>query len=162
MIGKHLETYLIRLTFGSHTEYLIEATTLEGRHDELDHPQFYCKLKLLVVNREGWSCINKVERSQDIRVCVLGFIEAVQGHSFENHEKNKAYASIANATYSGWRQQYKFQDKINTHQTAHNEILDCNPTEAVPESKKVADFLRALLTPSWNWQCQWYLETRRC
>ncbi|KAI2511530.1 hypothetical protein MHU86_2784 [Fragilaria crotonensis] len=38
-------------------------------------------------------------------------------------------------------------DFINTHQTAHNEILDCDPSEAVPESKKVADFLKGITDP---------------
>ena len=52
-----------------------------------------------------------------------------------------------NAVYSGSRKQYKFQDFINTHQTAHNEILDCDPSEAVPESKKVADFLKGITDP---------------
>jgi hypothetical protein len=37
----------------------------------------------------------------------------------------------------------KFQDYINAHQTAHNEILDCDTTKAIPESKKVTDFLSA-------------------
>jgi hypothetical protein len=57
------------------------------------------------------------------------------------------YASVSNAVYSGSRRQYKFQDYINTHQTAHNEILDCDPSEAVPESKKVADFLKGITDP---------------
>jgi hypothetical protein len=30
------------------------------------------------------------------------------------------------------------------YQTAHNEILDCDPTEAIPESKKVSDFVKGI------------------
>ena len=70
-----------------------------------------------------------------------------EGTASKITRKNKAYASIANAAYSGQRRQYKFQDYINAHQTAHNKILDCNPTEAVPESKKVADFLKGITDP---------------
>jgi hypothetical protein len=70
-----------------------------------------------------------------------------EGTASKITRKNKAYASIANASYSGSRRQYKFQDFINVHQTAHNEILDCEPTEAVPESKKVADFLKGISDP---------------
>ena len=40
-----------------------------------------------------------------------------------------------------------FQDFINVHQTAHNEILDCEPSEAVHESKKVTDFLKGITDP---------------
>ena len=70
-----------------------------------------------------------------------------EGTASKITRKNKAYASIANATYSGSRRQYKFQDYINAHQTAHNEILDCDPTEAIPESKKVSDFLKGITDP---------------
>jgi len=30
------------------------------------------------------------------------------------------------------------------YQTAHNEILDCDPTEAIPESKKVSEFVNGI------------------
>ena len=72
----------------------------------------------------------------------------MRGHSIEDHTKNKAYASIANATFSGSRCQYKFQDYINAHQTAHNKVLDCDPTEAIPESKKVVNFLKGITDPN--------------
>ena len=70
-----------------------------------------------------------------------------EGTASKITRKNKAYGSISNATYSGSRRQYKFQDYINTHQTAHNEVLDCDRTEAVPESKKVSDFLKGITDP---------------
>lgn len=41
--------------------------------------------------------------------------------------------------------QYKHQDLIPVHHTAHNENLDCNPSEAVPESKKVFNMSRTVL-----------------
>jgi hypothetical protein len=53
--------------FASPTEYLIEATILNGRHFELDNPRFYRELKSFVVNGEGWSYIKKYERTQDGR-----------------------------------------------------------------------------------------------
>jgi hypothetical protein len=134
--------------FGSHTDYLIEATTLEGRPYELDNPRFYRELKSFVVNGdEGWSNIKKFERSLDGRSAYLALKTQCKGTASKIMRKNKAYASIANATYSGSRRQYKFQDYINAHQTAHNEVLDCNPTEAIPESKKVADFLKGITDP---------------
>jgi hypothetical protein len=133
--------------FGSPMEFLIEATILEGRHYELDNPRFYRELKTFVVNGEGWSYIKKYERSQDGRRAYLALKTQCEGTASKITRKNKAYASIANATYSGSRRQYKFQDFINVHQTAHNEILDCDPSEAVPESKKVADFLKGITDP---------------
>jgi hypothetical protein len=70
-----------------------------------------------------------------------------EGTASKITRKNKAYASISNAVYSGSRRSYKFQDFINTHQSAHIEIHDCDPSEAVPESKKVADFLKGITDP---------------
>jgi hypothetical protein len=104
-------------------------------------------LKTFVVNGEGWSYIKKFERSQDGRKAYLALKTQCEGTASKITRKNKAYASIANVSYSGSRRQYKFQDFINVHQTAHNEILDCKPTEAVPESKKVADFLKGITDP---------------
>ena len=134
--------------FGNPMEFLIEATVLEGRLYELENLRFYRELKTFVVNGEGWSYIKKYERSQDGRKAYLALKTQCEGTASKITRKNKAYASIANATYSGLRCQYKFQDFINIHQTAHNEILDCDPTEAVPESKKVADFLKGITDPT--------------
>ena len=133
--------------FETSTEFLIEATVFEGRHYDLDNPRFYRELKTFVVNGEGWSYIKRFERSQDGRKAYLALKTQCEGTASKITRKNKAYASIANATYTGSRRQYKFQDFINAHQTAHNEILDCDPSEAIPESKKVADFLKGITDP---------------
>jgi hypothetical protein len=134
--------------FVSPTEYLMEATIFSGRHFELDNPRFYRELKSFNVNGEGSSYVKKFERSQDGRKAYLALKTQCEGTASKNTRKNKAYASIANAAYSGQRRQYKFQDYRNAHhQTAHNEILDCNPTEAVPESKKVANLLKGTTDP---------------
>jgi hypothetical protein len=138
---------LIPANFGTPTEYLIEATIFRGRHYDIDNPRFYRELKSFTVNGEGWSYIKKYERSQDGRRAYLALKTQCEGTASKITRKNKAYASISNAVYSGSRRQYKFQDFINTHQTAHNEILDCDPSEAVPESKKVADFLKGITDP---------------
>jgi hypothetical protein len=138
---------LIPANFGTPTEYLIEATIFRGRHYDIDNPRFYRELKSFTVNGEGWSYIKKYERSQDGRRAYLALKTQCEGTASKITRKNKAYASISNAVYSGSRRQYKFQDFINTHQTAHNEILDCDPSEAVPESKKVADFLKGISDP---------------
>jgi hypothetical protein len=133
--------------FGNPMEFLTEATAFQGQHYELDNPRLYRELNTFVVNGEGWSYIQKYKRSQDGRKAYLALKTQCEGTASKIRHKNKAYASIANATYSGLRRQYKFQDFINVHQTAHNEILDCDPTEAAPESKKVADFLKGIMDP---------------
>jgi predicted RNA-binding protein YlxR (DUF448 family) len=133
--------------FASSVEYLIDATIFSGRHFDLDNSRFYRELKSFVVNGEGWSYIKRFERQQDGRKAYLALKSQCEGTASKITRKNKAYASIANASYNGQRRQYKFQDYVNVHQYAHNEILDCDPTEAIPETKKVADFLKGITDP---------------
>jgi hypothetical protein len=96
---------------------------------------------------KGWLYIKRFERPQDGRAAYLAIKSQCKGTASKITRKNRAYASIANATYNGQRRQYKFQDYINVHQAAHNEIMDCAPTEAVADSKKVADFLKGITGP---------------
>ncbi|KAI2506418.1 hypothetical protein MHU86_8044 [Fragilaria crotonensis] len=117
------ENVLDPADFGSPMEYLIEATVLEGRHYEL-----------ITSILSGIEDICRKRR----RVVIHQEIREVAGRS-------EGVLGIEDAV--GSRRQYKFQDFINVHQTAHNEILDCDPTEAVPESKKVADFLKGITDP---------------
>lgn len=133
--------------FSTPTEYLIEATIFQGRHYDIDNPRFYRELKSFTVNGEGWSYIKKFEKSQDGRKAYLALKTQCEGTASKITRKNKVYALIGNSVYSGSRKQYKFQDFINIHQTAHDEILDCDPTEAIPESKNVADFLKGITDP---------------
>ena len=134
-------------SFGSSVEYLIEATIFRGRHFDLDNPRFYRELKSFVVNGEGWSYIKRFERQQDGRKAYMALKSQCEGTAAKITRKNKAYASIANAIYNGQRRQYKFQDYVNVHQNAHNEILDCDPAKAIPETKKVSDFLKGISDP---------------
>jgi hypothetical protein len=134
--------------YPSPTAYLIEATILEGRHFALDNPWLYRELKSFTINGEGWSYIKRYKRSKDGQKAYLALKAQCKGTASKIIRKNRAYASIVNAVYRGSRRQYKFQDYINTNQTAHNKILDCDPSsEAVPESKKVAAFLKGITDP---------------
>jgi hypothetical protein len=92
--------------------------------------------------------IKKYDWSQYGRRAHLALMTHCEGTASKITRKNKAFASISNAVYSGSYRQYKFQDFNNTHQTPHNEILDCDPSEAVPKSKKVADFLKGITNPN--------------
>jgi predicted RNA-binding protein YlxR (DUF448 family) len=105
------------------------------------------QLNSFVINGEGWSYIKRFEKKQDGRSAYMALKSQCKGTASKITCKNRAYASIASATYNGQRRQYKFQDYVNVHQAAHNKILDCDPTEAVPESKKVTDFLKGITDP---------------
>lgn len=133
--------------FPNDTEYLIQATVFEGRHFTMDNARLYRELKSVIVNGEGWTYIKRYEKRQDGREAYMALKLQCEGTASKITRKNKAYASIATAAYSGERRTFRFQDYINIHQNAHNEIYDCDPTEAVPESKKVSDFLKGITDP---------------
>ena len=59
--------------------------------------------------------------------------------------KNQAYASLKGAAYCGPHKAYTYQQYVALHQDAHNELENCN--EAVPETKKVANFLAGISSP---------------
>jgi hypothetical protein len=52
---------------------------------------------------------------------------------------------LKGVAYRGPHKAYKYQQYVALHQDAHNELEDCN--EAVPETKKVADFLAGISCP---------------
>ena len=59
--------------------------------------------------------------------------------------KNQAYASLKGAAYHEPCKAHTYQQYVPLHQDAHYELEDCN--EAVPETKKVADFLAGISCP---------------
>jgi hypothetical protein len=54
-------------------------------------------------------------------------------------KKASAYAKISSAKYSGQKRNLTFDQYVEMHQVAYNTLAELN--EAVPETKKVADFL---------------------
>ena len=92
---------LLPANFGTPTEYLIEATIFQGRHYDIDNPRFKRKLKSFTVNGESWSYIKRYERSQDGRRANLALKTQCKGTALKITQKNKAYASISIAAYSG-------------------------------------------------------------
>jgi len=132
------------VSYSDHTSYLSEITLLEGDHFQLDNKRFYRDLKSLLIDGDGWDFIKRFERRQDGRAAFTTLELQCEGTASKISRKNKAYAQISNATYKGHNRKYTFQDYIATHQSAHNEIFACSPEEAIPESKKVNDFLKGI------------------
>ena len=60
--------------------------------------------------------------------------------------KNQAFASLKGAAYCGPCKAYTYQQYVALHHDAHNELEGCY--EAVPETKKVANFLAGITCPS--------------
>ena len=89
--------------------------------------------------------IQQFERLYDGQGAVLALRQQCEGGSSLLTCKNQAYASLKGAAYCGPHKAYTYQQYVALHQDAHNELEDCN--EAVPETKKVADFLAGISCP---------------
>ena len=114
-------------------------------HFEIDNKQVWQEVKALVIDGFGWSYIKQFEQLSDGRGAVLALCQQCEGGSSLLTCKNQAYASLKGAAYHGPCKAYTYQQYVALHQDAHNELEDCN--EAVPETKKVADFLAGISCP---------------
>lgn len=133
--------------FDSEETFLAAATVLHGKHFELDNKRFFREIKALTIDGEAWTYIKRFERAQNGRAAYLALRAQCEGTASMISRKNKAYAKIAAAVYKGPRKHYRFQDYVNAHQSAHNDILACDENEAIPETKKVSDFLKGITDP---------------
>jgi len=97
---------------------------------------------------ECWTYCRPFERKHDGRGAYLAVQMQCEGTAAKTARKNKAYASIASAVFRGTRRNFSFQDYINLHARAHEEIRQCNEDEEVAESKKVTDFLVGIQDPT--------------
>jgi hypothetical protein len=132
--------------YESHVKKLIACTILSGEHYRIDNESVWVELKSLVIDGFAWSYIKKFEKTQDGRGAVLALKRQCEGKTSIKTRKNAAYVSIRQSNYREARKAFTFAQYVAIHQNAHNELEDCG--EAMPESKKVADFIDGITDPS--------------
>lgn len=133
--------------YKSTRDFLHDATVHEGSHFEIDNERLFRDLKKLTVQGEGWTYIKKFESKKNGHGAYHAIRIQCEGTAGKLARKNAAYAKITQTVYSGPRKHFTFQDYINVHVESHNEIVDCDPREAIPEGKKVADFIGGITDP---------------
>jgi hypothetical protein len=125
--------------YTTHTMKVSALLRLSGEHFDVDNASVWEILKGLVIDGFGWSFVKRFDNSMNGREAISALRRQCEGMTSVKTRKNKAYASIANAVYRGIRKNFTFTQYVAIHQASHNELEDCN--EAIPESKKVSDFL---------------------
>ena len=90
--------------------------------------------------------IKRYDKTMDGRAAIQALRRQCEGKTSINTRKNKAYLSISNSSYKGHRKAFSFAQYVAIHQSAHNELEDCN--EEMPETKKVSDFIAGIHDPS--------------
>ncbi|KAI2501496.1 hypothetical protein MHU86_12941 [Fragilaria crotonensis] len=121
---------------------IIDIVLLSGEHYAVDNVSLWEIIKSLVIDGFGWSFVKRFDKTMDGRGAVLALRRQCEGKTSVKTRKNKAYASIASSSYRGIRKQFTFAQYVAIHQSAHNELEDCN--EPIPETKKVSDFLAGI------------------
>jgi hypothetical protein len=134
--------------YDDHDDRLVNTTTLNGTWFELDNHQVYEEFKVLTLKGPGWSFIKAYDRTKNGRATVLALCQQCEGTSAMQFRKASAYAKIIAACYTGHRKTFTFDNYVEAHQAAHNTLADLD--EAIPETKKVTDFLAGITDPRLN------------
>ena len=127
-------------------EHLINNTILEGQHYAIDNKRYYAEFKSYVSDGPGWTFIKHFDAKKDGRGAVLALKKQCEGESANMTIKAKAYAKLSSSQFTGHRRNWTFQHYVQAHQEAHAELDLVG--EAVPETKKVQDFLANIKDPT--------------
>ena len=120
-------------------------TVLEGAHYREDNKHIYEELQALTIDGPGWTFIKNLQRARNGHTAILALKAQSEGWSATKMRKQEAYALLASACYAGPQCNWTFQNYIQHHQDVHQELEICN--KAVPEMKKVTDFLASITDP---------------
>ncbi|KAI2506122.1 hypothetical protein MHU86_8353 [Fragilaria crotonensis] len=101
-------------------EHLVNNTVLEGQHYAIDNKRYYAEFKSYISDGPGWTFIKHFDAKKDGRGAVLALKKQCEGESANMTIKAKAYAKL------------------------ELELVG----EAVPETKKVQDFLANIKDPT--------------
>jgi hypothetical protein len=134
--------------YDNHDDRLVNTTVLNGPWFELDNHRVYEEFKVLVLKGPGWSFVKSFDRTKNGRAAVLAPCRQCEGTSAVQSRKAAAYAKIIAAQYTGHRKTFTFDHYVEAHQAAHITLADLG--EAVPETKKVTDFLAGITDPRLN------------
>ena len=124
---------------------LIATTLLNGEHFDMDNKRVWQELKTMTVDGGGWTYIKHFGRTEN--PAYIAFKKQCEGDSAVLTRKAKAYNQIVKARYDGERKTYNFTKYVETHQRAYNDIFNADESEAIPEAKRVRDFLSGINNP---------------
>jgi hypothetical protein len=120
---------------------LINTVVLSGTAYQHDNKVLFDMLKDLTLQGNAWEFIAGYNRSKDGRAAWLALKAQAEGPQASETRKQKAYADIAKAHYTG-SGRFTLQSYITKHLAAHNVLR--KEGEMISENKKVTDFLRGI------------------
>jgi hypothetical protein len=117
----------------------------EGGAYKRDLARLFDLLKPLIIDGGVWCFIQPLCKKGvplDGRKAFLTLKRQAEGTSAIASRKNRSYALIRDATWTGKDKGWTFDKYIGVHQLAHNQLFTLE--EYISESKKVADFLAGI------------------
>jgi len=82
-------------------EWIKAMVLLQGPCYVCDNETIYGILKTLVLEGPGWPWISHLDKHKDGQATWKAIMAHYDGDSFQNHQKESAYSSIANSQYQG-------------------------------------------------------------
>ena len=120
----------------------IRITTHEGAWYKTDNRTLFQEIESWIGDGPGKEYIQPARRGQNGRKAWLALIKQAEGPAAKTSRRHKAYKIMQDTTFSGARRNWTFQQYIERHTYAHNELAD--EGEVVDEPRKVSHFLNGI------------------
>ena len=115
----------VSATYPSNKEKYHRITALRGTHYEADNEQVWQEIKIVTQGGPGWDYIKKYEKRMDGRAAVMELKRQANSTHGSVIRSNDAYDSIAGLSFNGPKKLWTFEQYVNGHIKAHNELLEC-------------------------------------
>ncbi len=146
-------SYLIRppgapvagIAYADERERAIAITPHSGDAHQRDAIRLWDILKPLVLEGPAWHYIVAHDKRKNGPAAWDNIIAHFDGDASMTRFKASAYASLQKAAYTGKSKHFTFEQYVTLHQKAHAELARLE--EAIPENKKVRDFLEGITCP---------------
>jgi hypothetical protein len=151
VLRKNSEPSDLAGVFGTEHEKLVLTTPHEGIDYAEDNGMVWETIQSLTLQGSAYSYIGCFARTRDGRGAIQTLIGRYEGTAAMSRTKQAAYDEIHNASYTGEKRNFTFENYIDKHAKAHQVLSESGVD--IGEDKKVDDFLRGLTDPSIRMNC---------
>ena len=125
--------------FQNEFEKVVKTTPHTGAAYEHHNGTTWTIIKALTMQGPAWAYISHLDATRDGRGAIKALRAHYEGDAALSRTKDEAYKTLKNASYSGEKRNWTFEQYVTLHRQAHQTLR--KHQEPVPENKKVRDFL---------------------
>ena len=128
-------------------DLFLNQTIHFGPTFKVDNKRLWSLLETSLVNTSPYNHIAPYERSRDGRRAWTAIKAYFEGEDFVQRTQDQAMATLSNTYYRGETKNFKFEDYVNAHLTAHKKLLQVgyNAGNGMDEATKVHHFKTNIL-----------------